>query len=436
MGSVEAKAHYLFVHIGPPAEAGRAAEVFFSELAEAGDPRFIEKVAHTQLWLQSTPGQFQPLKVHKAADRLRAFVPVSGSIGVVGVCDYGVLARAKQPSFLLRHYPKALAGNPEELNRLQPFHKIPFEVVATLENDRVVLVALRDGKPVPGAVFYTVDASLHNEKLTAGSDGRAAWKPPAPGKYSVYTRQDRKEAGELRGKQYEEIREFATIAFTWPLIQKAADPVAVALFQEAVAARAQWKEFPGFTARIAGRVDGRPFEGKVTINAKGEVELETEEEVVQSWVEEQLASIVMHRGVEPQSEAATPPKLALRFAEAREDHPLGSLVLVDGGRFASSYRIKDKQIMVVNRYLGKQNLTISVLENERNREGRFLPRSYVVQYWDAATGDPRRTDTVQERWQRVGSWDLPTQHTVTTASDTGLTVRTFSLSEHRLLQPK
>src|SRR5262249_14436595 len=59
-----AHAHFLFVRIGPPAEGGRSAEVYFSELAEAGDPRFIDKIAQTQLWLQTTPGKFEPLKVH------------------------------------------------------------------------------------------------------------------------------------------------------------------------------------------------------------------------------------------------------------------------------------------------------------------------------------------------------------------------------------
>ena len=48
----------LFVRIGPLAEAGRAAEVYFSEQAEAGDPRFIAKIADTKLWLQSAPGTF------------------------------------------------------------------------------------------------------------------------------------------------------------------------------------------------------------------------------------------------------------------------------------------------------------------------------------------------------------------------------------------
>jgi hypothetical protein len=63
-----------------------------------------------------------------------------------------------------------------------------------------------------------------------------------------------------------------------------------------------------------------------------------------------------------------------------------------------------------------------------------LPRSYTVQYWDAATGDLKRTETVQERWQRIGKWDLPARHTVTQATATGLFVRSFTLTKHELLK--
>lgn len=432
----EARAHFLFIRIGPPAEAGRAAEVYFSELAEAGDPRFIDKIAHTQLWLQQTPGQFEPLKVLKGADRLRAQLPVSGSLAVIGSCPYGVLARPKKTPFLLRHYPKAVAGNPDELNHLKPFGKVPLEIVATIDGAQIHFVALRDGKPLPNALFTTVDAQLANEKLTANGDGRATWKPAAPGRYSVYTSFVSKEAGQVEGKKYEEIRDFATIAFNWPLERKEPDAEAVALFQEAIAARAQWKDFPGFTAQVAGQVDGRSFTGTVTVDAKGEVDVDTEEMVVKPWVQEQLESITMHRSAGPSKPAAERPKPSIRFADGKDDHPFGRLLIFDGGKFASSYRVKDKQIMVVNRYTAKQYMTITVLDNERNRDGLFLPHSYTVQYWDAATGALKRTETVQERWQRVGSWDLPVLHTVTAATETGLAVRSFTLSKHALLKPK
>jgi hypothetical protein len=428
---VPARAHFLFVRIMPPAEGGRPAEVYFSELAEAGDPRFIDKIAQTQLWVQTVPGKFESLQVHKATDRLRAFLPGTGSLMVVGNCPYGVLARSKQPAFLLRHFPKAIAGIPEELGKLTPHGKLPLEIAITIEGDRLHFVALRDGKPMPQAEFITVDAELNNEKIAAGTDGKGTWKPPRPGNYAVYTRDTRKESGEFNGKKYDEIRDFATIAFRWPLVPSA-DSAAISLFEEAIAARASWHDFPGFTAQVAGNLDGRRFAGTVSIDARGSVAFSdndsSREESVSPWVVEQLESIVLHRLARPAGKS----RPALWFGEDRADHPLGRLLVFDGGKFASSYRVKDKQIMVVNRSTGRENMTIIIQENVATPEGKFLPRCYSVQYWDAASGALKRTETVHDRWARVGSWDLPAAHTVTTASSAGVSICTMTLSRHEL----
>jgi hypothetical protein len=126
----------------------------------------------------------------------------------------------------------------------------------------------------------------------------------------------------------------------------------------------------------------------------------------------------------------------LRFADEDDEHPLGRLLTFVGGGFASSYRVKDRQIRVVNRHMGKRNMTITVLDNDKNPEGRFLPRSYLVQYWDAASATLEHVESIQERWQRLRSWDLPSAHTVTDASDAGFSVKSVTLSEHRLLEVK
>src|SRR5262249_52157327 len=138
----------------------------------------------------------------------------------------------------------------------------------------------------------------------------------------------------------------------------------------------------------------------------------------------------------PAADASGTPGPRFHSADEPDDHPLGKLIAVEGGQMASSYRIKDRQILVVNRRMGKRTMTITVLENETNREGHFLPHSYVVQYWDAATGRLQSTETIQERWQRVGSWDLPVQHSVLTASDAGLSVRSVRFSQPKLLGVK
>jgi hypothetical protein len=425
----EARAHFLFLRVGPAAEGGRRAEVFFGEQADAGDPKFVGKIAHTTLWAQAAPGAFRPLEVRPAGDRLVARVPHSGSVAVVGSCEYGVLARPGQTPFLLRYYPKALAGRPEELNRLERRPEIPFEIQATIDGDRVRLVALRDGRPVPSAAFHVVDLDLNEETIAAEPDGRATWTPKAPGRYAIYTRQDRRESGRVGDAPYEEIREFATLALDWPLIRTGADPEAVALFEQALAARAQWVDFPGFTARIAGSFEGRPFAGTATIAPDGSATVEADDAEARPWVEDQLASIAMHR----QASAHDGPRPVLRFAEEEDDgHPLGRLLVVDGGHFASSYRIQDRQITVVNRALGRVNLTIRTLDHQLNAEGRSLPRSYLVQTWDAATGALTGVETVQDRWVRVGPFDLPAAHTVTLTSDSGFRLRSVELSGHRL----
>lgn len=430
-------AHFLFIRVGPAAEAGRSAEVYFSEQAEAGDPKFVTKIAGTKLWVQTTPGSFEPLEVREGVDRLCAPLPDSKTLSVVGSCEYGVLARPNETPFLLRYYPKAVAGTADALNRMVARVEIPLEIRAKFEGDQVRLVLLRQGKPVPGAQFHAVDADLTESEVTADAEGSATWTPPAPGPYSIYARETTKRAGELDGKRYEEIREFATLAFAWPLESRQADPEAVALFEEAVAARAQWKNFPGFSAELAGESNGRPFAGAVKFLADGTVELTVDDPVARPWLQDQFESLAMHRHAEAEDDSAgLGDKPVLRFADHQEDHPLGRLLTFDGGRFASSYRVKDRQIKVVNRRIGPRHMTITVLDNDRNPEGKFLPHSYLVHHWDAATGALDRVESVQERWQRVGSWDLPASHITSTASGNGFSVRNVTLSGHKLLEAK
>ena len=432
LASQPVSAHFLFVRITPPAEAGRAAEVTFSDNAQAGDATFVDKIAQTKLWVQTTPGSFEELAVNKATDRLRSPLPGSGSLAVVGACEYGVLTR--KTSFLLRYFPKAIAGKPEELNRLLPFKNVPVEIIAKATDDGLQLQAVQNGKPLPGALFQTaVKEGEIGTAMKADEQGKTIWKPPA-GNHSIYFSVITKKAGERSGKKYEEIRDFATLAFTWPLASQKADPKAVALFQKALAARGHWKDFPGFSADIQGHVDGRPFSGTVTIQAGGAVDAKIADQNALAWVQEQLESIVLHRGAGNSSRATGKSEPIIRFADNETDHPLGRLLVFEGGRFASSYRVKDGQIKVVNRHMGKENMTITVLENKRTKDNGYLPRTYTVQYWDATKGNLKRTETIQDRWLRVGSWDLPASHTVAVASNNGLAVRTFTLSKHQLLK--
>ena len=422
-----AEAHFLFIRIGGQAEAGRQVDVFFSEIARAGDPLFVPRIAHTKLWMQTTPGKFQPLKVRELPDRLRSRLPAGGAVAVSGECTWGVLVR--DVPFLLRYFPGAIHGEAKTLNTLKPRPKVPLQITATVHEDRIEMVALANGKPLPGAMFTTVDDDLVNEELKADKNGRVVFRPDTEGHFCVYTKRVTPGEGTHDGKKYTETRDFATLAFQWPLISSGGDEDAITLFENALAKRANWAGFPGFTAAVGGHVDGRAFGGTARVSADGTVALDIDEKHAVEWVEDQLGSMVLHRRA-PTKKRARP---VLRFADQDEEHPLGRLLTFVGGAMASSYRVRDGEITVVNRAIGPQHMTITVLGNRPNAEGKSLPRSYSVQYWDGKTGKLLRTQSIQNRWTRVGRFDLPTRLTVTTASQTGLNVRSLKLAKHKLL---
>lgn len=427
-----AQAHFLFIQVGPHAEAGRNVEVFFSERATAGDPRFVTKVAHTELWMQDTPGKFTPLAVNRGTDRLRAYLPSGNSVSIIGRCEYGVLKREK--SFLLRYYPKAVSGQPEEVAKLSRHETIPLEIMPTIAKDSVTMTVLRDGKPLANTLLTTIDCDLTNEELTTDAAGQATWRLTAPGQYAVYVKHVVPQAGAKNGESYDEIREFATLAFDWPLDNSRVDADAITMFEKAIAARAAWDNFKGFTAQASVYLDGRRSEGHVSVKPDGEVsfdgEPKLEDEAAREWVRDQLHSLVIHRV--PSVGVRTKPVLS--FADTDESHPLGRLLNFHGGRFASTYRIRDDEIIVVNRNLGRENMSLQMLESERNAEGKVLPGAYQVQYRDAQTGAITRVEAFRNRWQRVGKLDLPESLVQTVSTVGGVSTRSLKLQSIKLAE--
>ena len=114
-------------------------------------------------------GKFQSLDVRQATDRLRAFLPSRGTVSVVGECEYGVLQR--DVAFLLQYYPKAIAGEPEKLNALQPRPSIPLEIMPRMDGKKITFTVLHEGKPLPKVKLITVDDDLVNEELTTDAAG-------------------------------------------------------------------------------------------------------------------------------------------------------------------------------------------------------------------------------------------------------------------------
>jgi hypothetical protein len=169
----------------------------------------------------------------------------------------------------------------------------------------------------------------------------------------------------------------------------------------------------------------------VTIDSKGEVHFKLDDTAVYQWAKRSLASLAGHR-----LDNSSDLKSSCAFADAVADHPLGRAIQVLDDEFHSSYRIRDRQVIVVNRTTKDSRFTITVLENKVNEEKRYLPVAYVVNYWDLKDGTLKRAEAHHDTWQRVGAFDLPVQLTVVTALPDKQEARTIKLSNHQLLGEK
>ncbi len=201
------------------------------------------------------------------------------------------------------------------------------------------------------------------------------------------------------------------------------------MLADARAARAEWSGFTGFSADVEVNVEGKIHKGKVDVDHKGKVQVSgLGDTAVENQLKRQLSSIVGHRLADG-GEQKTP----CAFGDEDAHHPLGRAIEVLNDEFHSSYRIRDRQVIVVNRTMKEARFTITVLENKLNEDKQYLPAHYVVNYWDVKSNALRRSETFHQEWVRVGKLDLPASSLVVTATSDGkLEARQLKLSNHKL----
>jgi hypothetical protein len=152
-----------------------------------------------------------------------------------------------------------------------------------------------------------------------------------------------------------------------------------------------------------------------------------DDDTAADWAKRELSSEVSHR-LPGTATLDTP----CAFADDVADHPLGRAVRVLNDEFHSSYRVRDRQIVVVNRQMESSRFTITVMENRPNDEKKFLPACYVVNTWDGKTNALKSSQTFHQTWQRVGAFDLPATVTVVTATAGKQEARGLKLTDCKL----
>jgi hypothetical protein len=209
----------------------------------------------------------------------------------------------------------------------------------------------------------------------------------------------------------------------------AEDLAATKLLADARAARAVWNDFAGFATDVAVNHNGAVHKGQAKVNAQGKVTLKLDgDEELEKWTRREIASLVAHRL--PGAESLKTP---CAFIDPKDQHhPLGRAIRVLNDELHSSYRIRDNQVIEVNRTTPEVRFTITVLENVLTKEKQHLPVSYVVDSWDPKNGQLQSSVAEHATWQRIGAFDMPRTLLIVTTTAKGRDSRLITFSNLQL----
>ncbi len=192
--------------------------------------------------------------------------------------------------------------------------------------------------------------------------------------------------------------------------------------------RAKWNDFSGFKADVAVFSDSNRVDGTVVVSAEGKVSLQISDPELGKWATEDLQSLVDHRF------PAESHEYDVAFVKGERPNALGRLIRFNDDRLHSVYRVRYNVITEVHRTMGNRKLIINIVDVQRNKEKKILPRTYTVSWTDVKTGKVSSMQVVNNRWVRIGKIDLPSRVLKVVHKEDGTReVREIRLSNHELL---
>lgn len=444
----QTEAHFVWVGIG---RFQPKAEIYFNEQPQPGEPHLLDRIKQTQAWVRTPDGRQRPLKLQvtqgpaKKADAvLISTSPLpQPPRSVEAFCHYGVFKRGPQPR-LLTYYAKHLDLQPGDPHwaALARSPSLDLDIEPQPANPGMTFVIWWQGRPAAGAevVFYA--GADESEPVKTDANGRVQWTKSTAG-LAVRARvleADRR--GKLNDQPYDGALHYSTLTMSGtsaaatsqqPAGQQtsATEPVrldAPAVLKRARDARAVWKDFPGFRARMSVAMAGYEGQGDLTVKPDGTIQLAgfpPGGDLKQP--EDYLDSLVQHR----LSDAGADENV--QFVNENERNPLGRLIRFNNDeRLKSTYRVQDDFITEVNREIGDTRFSISVLAVHWTEDGKYLPEVFNVGYWKKPSGTLERTETHVNHWVRVGQFELPKHISVLRDTHGGGSLMVLKLSEHVL----
>jgi hypothetical protein len=116
---------------------------------------------------------------------------------------------------------------------------------------------------------------------------------------------------------------------------------------------------------------------------------------------------------------------------ADDKNPIGRLVQLND-EMRSSYRIRDNQVVQVNRTMGGEFFTINILETTPVAGGKFLPRQFTVTYMDDKTKAIKRAQFFTDAYELVDDAWLPKTRRIITVENGRTNVRLIGFQNFKV----
>ena len=212
---------------------------------------------------------------------------------------------------------------------------------------------------------------------------------------------------------------------------KKADPAAWNLLKST---RATSQNFPanfaGVTSEVVLNDNGKITKGTLVYEASkpGELKIEGLDEETKGWLSDQALSVIAHRrgGDFAKGDGRHP----ITFGED-DGSPAGRRVVLNDG-MKSSYRVRNQQVVEVDRTMGADHFTITVLETTPVAGGKFLPRHFTVTYFDARSGALKRSEAFTDEYKQIDGVWFPASRRVVRAENGKVATRVIEFHQPRL----
>jgi hypothetical protein len=200
------------------------------------------------------------------------------------------------------------------------------------------------------------------------------------------------------------------------------------IFQAAYENRYTWDaNFPGLTAQVSFKIDDQVRIGDVKIHGDLSVEVLMDQPILtsrtstspsgeektievdegQEWLVNQLRDVVTHRKRKSFADAHGKSSFTL----GNRDETGAVEILVSGDAMGSNYKVRDREICMVSRVMGRVAFVINHLAHLDTGEG-YVSSAYSAVFRNPANDEVVRQTKFEDTYEKVGNYYVMTKQSV------------------------